>query len=117
MIAAANELGGDFKFNIDMNTGIPLGTGEFVREVVSDYLIEMFAVWSQAAIGYGERSSSASSYLSPDVLKRSNLHVLVNTRVSRLVPSYGNEFRKVEFTDNTGIGVHYSFTPFSPLDF
>jgi len=29
VIAAANELGGNFKFNIDMNTGIPLGTGGF----------------------------------------------------------------------------------------
>lgn len=26
VIAAANELGGDFQFNIDMNSGTPLGT-------------------------------------------------------------------------------------------
>lgn len=29
VFAAADELGGEFKFNLDMNDGNPLGTGEF----------------------------------------------------------------------------------------
>ncbi|KAJ3565821.1 hypothetical protein NP233_g7394 [Leucocoprinus birnbaumii] len=86
-IAAANELGGDFKFNLDMNSGSPLGT-----------------VWFQGTIGNGERSSSATSYLTDDVLSRSNLHVLLDTRAIRLIAS-GNTsstpaFRQVELSSN-----------------
>lgn len=29
VIAAADELGGEFEFNLDMNSGYPLGTGAY----------------------------------------------------------------------------------------
>lgn len=43
----------------------------------------------QHTIGQGERSSAATSYLTADVLGRSNLHVLLNSRTTKLVPSKG----------------------------
>ena len=46
-----------------------------------------------------KRSSAATSYLAPQYLERKNLHVLVNTRVTRLfeVGDEGLDFRGVEF--------------------
>ncbi|KAF9447243.1 GMC oxidoreductase [Macrolepiota fuliginosa MF-IS2] len=70
VIAAANELSGDYEFNIDMNSGRPLGT-----------------VWFQGTIGNGERSSSATSYLTTRVLNRPNLHVVLNTLTTGITPS------------------------------
>ncbi|KAG2004468.1 aryl-alcohol oxidase [Coprinopsis cinerea AmutBmut pab1-1] len=67
---AATELGGDFSWNVDFNSGDPLGTG-----------------WAQFTIGNGERSSAATSYLAPSYLKRKNLHVLVNHRVTKVAPT------------------------------
>ncbi|KAF5349565.1 hypothetical protein D9756_008826 [Leucocoprinus leucothites] len=88
VIAAADELGGDFKFNLDMNSGNPLGTG-----------------WFQGTIGHGERSSSATSYLPDDVLNRPNLHVLLNTKTTRLIASSYFQpgtptFKEVELSSN-----------------
>ncbi|TFK24009.1 pyranose dehydrogenase [Coprinopsis marcescibilis] len=81
----ARELGGDFKPILDMNSGKPLGTS-----------------WLQCTIGDGERSSAATAYLGRSVLNRPNLHVVVNTRVTRVLPSsargnnYVLSFRTVE---------------------
>ncbi|KAF5316280.1 hypothetical protein D9619_006818 [Psilocybe cf. subviscida] len=50
----------EFPFNLDYNSGSPLGIG---------------------------RSSSATSYLGPQFMKRPNLHVLLNTEVSRVLSS------------------------------
>ncbi|TFK24010.1 aryl-alcohol oxidase [Coprinopsis marcescibilis] len=66
----AQDLGGDFSPILDMNGGKPRGTS-----------------WLQCIVGGGERSSSASSYLTTSVLARRNLHVAVNTRVTRVIPS------------------------------
>ncbi|KAG6855538.1 hypothetical protein H0H87_001394 [Tephrocybe sp. NHM501043] len=41
--------------------------------------------WTQSTIGGGVRSSSATSYLGPNFLTRENLHVLVNSQVSRIL--------------------------------
>lgn len=41
--------------------------------------------WGQFTIKDGERSSSATSYLAPQFAKRENLHVLLNSRVSRVL--------------------------------
>ncbi|KAG6916121.1 hypothetical protein DXG01_008352 [Tephrocybe rancida] len=60
-------LGGDFRFNLDQNSGKSLGLG-----------------WVQTTINGHARSSSATSYLAPRFLKRPNLHVLLNVQVSRL---------------------------------
>ncbi|KAF4610035.1 hypothetical protein D9613_010642 [Agrocybe pediades] len=87
MLATANQLKGDFVFNLDMNSGTPLGTG-----------------WQQATAGHGERSSAATGYLSAAVRARPNLHILLETRVTRILKSSGpgTAFRTVEFTSGAG---------------
>ncbi|KAI9451433.1 aryl-alcohol-oxidase from pleurotus Eryingii [Lactarius psammicola] len=57
----------EFPFNQDMNSGNPLGIG-----------------WAQLAIGGGQRSSASTSYLTP-VLSRSNLDILINTQVTKVI--------------------------------
>ncbi|KAF5388752.1 hypothetical protein D9757_004771 [Collybiopsis confluens] len=83
-LKASKELGGIFSFNLDYNSGHPLGFS-----------------WAQFTIGHGTRDSAATSYLAPKFLQRQNLHVLVNARVSRLLQtsSYSDapEFLRVEF--------------------
>ncbi|CAK5262156.1 unnamed protein product [Mycena citricolor] len=73
----------DFPFNLDMNSGVPLGFG---------YL--------QSSVGGGERSSSATGYL--DSLRRKNLHVLIGARATVLSQPYRTNgkpgFRGVDFT-------------------
>ncbi|KAF7777703.1 CAZyme family AA3 [Agaricus bisporus var. burnettii] len=88
VFAAADELGGNFKFNLDMNDGKPLGTA-----------------WMQGTNGGGKRSSSATAYLTREVLGRTNLHVLLNTRITRIqrsnIPSFdGPEIGSVEAFGN-----------------
>ncbi|GLB35186.1 putative aryl-alcohol oxidase [Lyophyllum shimeji] len=71
----------EFPLNLDMNSGYLLGLG-----------------WLQATIKGGSRSSSATSYLGPDFINRPNLHVLLNTRVTRVLSSTRDRtFRTVEF--------------------
>ena len=62
------ELADEFPFNLDMNSGNPLGVG-----------------WLQSTIGHGVRSSAATAFLGQDTLARKNLDVLIGTRVTRLV--------------------------------
>jgi choline dehydrogenase-like flavoprotein len=66
--ATVNELPSTFPYQIDMNAGNPIGVG-YVQESVGD----------------GQRSSSATSYLAPPFLKRSNLAVLVNAEATKLI--------------------------------
>ncbi|KAJ8497096.1 hypothetical protein ONZ45_g12198 [Pleurotus djamor] len=61
----------EFPFNLDVNSGKPLGVGWHPSTVSSD----------------GRRASSATSYLAPHFLARSNLHVLTNHHVTRLLPN------------------------------
>ncbi|KAJ7489579.1 alcohol oxidase [Mycena latifolia] len=68
VIQATKELPEEFPFNLDMNSGKPLGIG-----------------WVQSTIGHGKRSSSASSYLATEFARRANLHVLLHAQVSTLV--------------------------------
>ncbi|KAJ7242906.1 glucose dehydrogenase short protein [Mycena rebaudengoi] len=68
VIQTTKELPDDFPFNLDMNSGKPLGLG-----------------WLQSTIGDGTRSSSATSYLAAKYVQRQNLHVLLEAQVSRLV--------------------------------
>ncbi|KAJ7323935.1 pyranose dehydrogenase [Mycena albidolilacea] len=68
VIQTTKELPDDFPFNLDMNSGKPLGIG-----------------WLQYTIGNGERSSSATGYLKPQVIQRPNLDVLLHAQVSKLV--------------------------------
>ncbi|KAJ7468292.1 alcohol oxidase [Mycena galericulata] len=74
VIQATKELPQEYPFNLDMNSGKPLGIG-----------------WLQSTIGGGQRSSSATSYLAPQVADRGNLHVLLHAQVTKLVdPSYSS---------------------------
>ncbi|KAJ7256909.1 aryl-alcohol oxidase [Mycena rebaudengoi] len=56
----------------DYNSGKPIGIG-----------------WLQSNTGGGERHSAANSYLSAEFLQRSNLHVVVNTEVARIIGDDG----------------------------
>ncbi|KAK7055880.1 mitochondrial choline dehydrogenase [Favolaschia claudopus] len=87
VIATTKENSSAFPWNVDINSGRPLGVGLL-----------------QATIDGGQRSSAATSYLAPDIISRSNLHVLVNSRVTKLIQT-GDEngkpvFRTVEITQN-----------------
>ncbi|KAJ7282840.1 aryl-alcohol-oxidase from pleurotus Eryingii [Mycena rebaudengoi] len=73
----------EFPFNLDMNSGNQLGVG-----------------WLQSTIKDGSRSSSATSYLAPQYINRPNLHVLLNARVTRILPTNANAFRTVEFVQD-----------------
>ncbi|KAF8160225.1 aryl-alcohol oxidase [Mycena galopus ATCC 62051] len=68
VIQTTRELPEEFPFNLDYNSGEPLGVG-----------------WLQSTIGGGKRSSSATSYLAPKFIQRENLHVLLHAQVLRLV--------------------------------
>ncbi|KAJ7157766.1 aryl-alcohol oxidase [Mycena filopes] len=85
IIATTQELPELFPYNEDMNSGRPLGLG-----------------WVQATIKGGQRSSAATSYLSPAFMSRPNLHVLVNSRATRIIQTGVDQgkpaFRAVEFT-------------------
>ncbi|KAI0770376.1 alcohol oxidase [Fomes fomentarius] len=81
---ASRQLSKQFPFNLDYNSGNTIGFS-----------------WSQSTIHHGRRVTSATSYLA-QALHRSNLDIVVNTRVTRLI-SVGNvsgqpDFRGVEFT-------------------
>ncbi|KAJ7197069.1 hypothetical protein B0H12DRAFT_1330199 [Mycena haematopus] len=79
IIKTTTELSG-YPFNLDMNSGSPLGIG-----------------WGQVTIKNGSRSSSATSYLAPKFLARPNLHVLLNARVTRVLKTSSGAVRTVEF--------------------
>ncbi|KAJ7248207.1 aryl-alcohol-oxidase from pleurotus Eryingii [Mycena haematopus] len=79
VIQTTKELPETFPFNLDANSGKPLGLG-----------------WLQSTIGDGMRSSSATSYLAPEFIKRDNLHVLLHAQVSQLV-DVSNVGGKVSF--------------------
>ncbi|KAJ6457961.1 aryl-alcohol oxidase precursor [Mycena sanguinolenta] len=87
VIATTQEFPDDFPFNLDMNSGRPLGLG-----------------WPQQTIGGPARSSGATSYLASQFLARTNLHVLTNTMVTKLVQTGTNggkpAFRSVQYTQS-----------------
>ncbi|KAJ7318137.1 pyranose dehydrogenase [Mycena albidolilacea] len=68
VLQTTKELPDIFPFNLDANSGKPLGLG-----------------WLQSTIGHGMRSSSATSYLAPEFIRRENLHVLLHAQVAQLV--------------------------------
>ncbi|KAF9258134.1 aryl-alcohol oxidase-like protein [Marasmius fiardii PR-910] len=73
VLRTTQELPKEFPFNLDYNSGFHLGIG-----------------WSMTTILHGERSSSATSYLAPNYAARPNLHVVLNTRVTRVLSSKTN---------------------------
>ncbi|TFK73870.1 alcohol oxidase [Pluteus cervinus] len=68
MVIATTTEDPEFPFNIDINSGSPLGVG-----------------WAMATVSGGVRSSSATSYFRP-FSNRPNLDLLLNMRVTRVLP-------------------------------
>ncbi|KAJ7641333.1 aryl-alcohol oxidase precursor [Roridomyces roridus] len=92
LLQTTKELPSEFPFNLDMNSGNPLGVG-----------------WAQSTIdSLGQRSSSATSYLGPKYIDRPNLHVLVHAQVSRLVQTAQSPatFKAVEFKQGNTTTLH-----------
>ncbi|KXN88670.1 Glucose dehydrogenase [FAD, quinone] [Leucoagaricus sp. SymC.cos] len=79
MLNTTNELSKEFPFLLDVNSGRPLGIG-----------------WGQTTVEHGFRSSAATSYIAN---ARNNVHVLLQTRITRVLPvdKERRDFRKVEF--------------------
>ncbi|KAF7366526.1 Alcohol oxidase [Mycena sanguinolenta] len=90
----SQELSDLFPFNLDYNSGFPLGVG-----------------WQQSTIKHGTRSSSFTSYLGPGFIGRPNLHVLINAQATRIIQTRQNpkEFLTVEFAQ-TRHGPRYQLT-------
>ncbi|KAF7376524.1 Aryl-alcohol oxidase [Mycena sanguinolenta] len=83
VIQTTTELA-EFPFNLDMNSGYPLGIG-----------------WQQQTVKNGSRSSSATSYFAPQFISRPNLQVLLHARVTRVLQTNSNNtFRTVEFVQD-----------------
>ncbi|KAG7450013.1 alcohol oxidase [Guyanagaster necrorhizus] len=95
VIQVTEELPEEFPFNLDYNSGYHLGIG-----------------WHQKTIGNGTRSSSETSYLAPEYIERENLHVLVDSHVTRILMTNGSTdddkpyFDAVEFTQDAGKTMH-----------
>ncbi|KAJ3520042.1 hypothetical protein NMY22_g12921 [Coprinellus aureogranulatus] len=81
---ASKQLGPDFKFNLDHNNGTELGLS-----------------WNQFTVGGGKRSSSSTAYLSEHYLSRKNLHVVLNTHATRILPHHNGPFRSRDPTFET----------------
>ncbi|KAK0493186.1 aryl-alcohol oxidase-like protein [Armillaria luteobubalina] len=95
VIQVTKELPDEFPFNLDYNSGYHLGIG-----------------WHQKTVGNGTRSSSEASYLGPEYINRENLHVLVDSHVTRILVANGSNmdqkpyFDSVEFTQDAGKTMH-----------
>ncbi|KAF5350327.1 hypothetical protein D9758_012818 [Tetrapyrgos nigripes] len=78
-----------FKYTVDMNAGDSLGFG-----------------YNQVTAGGGARTTSATAYLHPALNSRSNIDLLINTRVTRLLQSSTSGstpvFGKVEVAQKAG---------------
>ncbi|PPQ93564.1 hypothetical protein CVT25_005556 [Psilocybe cyanescens] len=73
VLQVPSQLPDQFPFLLDMNSGRPLGLGKSTPSIIP--------------IGNGTRSSSATAYLSKMFTSRPNLHVLLNTKVKRILSS------------------------------
>ncbi|KAF9034468.1 aryl-alcohol oxidase-like protein [Hymenopellis radicata] len=89
VIATTQELSDEFPLNPDYNSGNMLGVS-----------------WMHSTIGGPFRSSSATAYLEPALKKRSNLDLLYNTQVTRIIQTGTSDddlplFTQVEFARNS----------------
>ncbi|TFK19656.1 pyranose dehydrogenase [Coprinopsis marcescibilis] len=91
-LASANAQSDEFPFNIDQNSGFPIGLSD--------------KAYMQSTIGNGERSSAASAYLDADIRKRPNLSIVVNTYTTRVLPVHEGarrlDIRSVEVAPRDG---------------
>ncbi|KAJ2919058.1 hypothetical protein MD484_g1337, partial [Candolleomyces efflorescens] len=91
IIQSTQQVGGEFPFNLDPNSGSPIGV-----------------TWNQNTIGNGERSSSATAYLTPEIRRRPNLDIVINTLATKVLPvdqegfSGQLDMRKVELAHRSG---------------
>ncbi|KAG5636888.1 hypothetical protein H0H81_006507 [Sphagnurus paluster] len=88
VITATQQLGGEYAYNQDINSGMPLGIG-----------------WGTGTVLHGQRSSAATAYLAPKFLERPNLTVLLDVQVSRIIQTANGTtpaFRGVEFRQGNG---------------
>ncbi|KAI0674672.1 aryl-alcohol oxidase-like protein [Trametes maxima] len=92
VIATTSQLSSEFPFNLDMNSGNPLGVGEYYLA----YLTSL-AGWLQSTIGHGVRSSAATAFLTDETLSRKNLDVLIGTRVTRLIRTQHSSYSAPTF--------------------
>ncbi|KAF7368950.1 Pyranose dehydrogenase 3 [Mycena venus] len=86
VLQATKELSDDFPFNLDTNSGSPLGVG-----------------WLQQTNGGGERSTAATAYLTSDVQQRPNLHILLNAQAFKVLANKTADqvvFNGVQFSHN-----------------
>ncbi|TFK37862.1 aryl-alcohol oxidase-like protein [Crucibulum laeve] len=88
VISASKELGEEFKFNLDVQSGDMVGISV-----------------AQSTIGStSKRSSSATGYLN-SIFQRKNLDILIQTQVTKLLPSNSNSkipsFQTVQFAQNS----------------
>ncbi|KAJ7693418.1 hypothetical protein B0H17DRAFT_1132569 [Mycena rosella] len=83
-----------------MNSGYQLGIGADDTNDDLPHLIICWPGWAQATIRKGLRSSSATSYLAPQFIGRSNLHVLLNAQVTHVLQTSTEAFRTVEFAQD-----------------
>jgi len=111
VIQATREMPGEFPFVKDMNSGNHLGIGEFTCPRTIAWMLTMLIGWTQSTIKDGVRSSSATAYLAPQYAQRPNLCVLLNTRVTRVLPSNPHSsgrhphFQTVEFVREADIAI------------
>ena len=108
VIAAAAEpaFASAFPFQQDMNTG---NTVRFItiapRKIPSvnfRFGEKIGLGWVQGAIGNGQRSSSATTYVGPDYINRQNLHILLHAHATKVLEATGPDtaiptFNVVEF--------------------
>ncbi|KAF5334168.1 hypothetical protein D9758_014833 [Tetrapyrgos nigripes] len=86
VIRTTEELKHDFPFNHDMNSGFHLGIG-----------------WQVSTIRNGSRSSAATSYMASQYANRKNLDVVLNTKVTRVIPEANSTtFKTVEYVSTSG---------------
>lgn len=87
VINTAKQVGGRFPFNEDFNAGDMIGFGTVLSSYISIYLMKHHCLgFVQNSIGFSKRSSAATAYLVP-VLNRTNLDVVIHTRVTKLYSS------------------------------
>ncbi|KAJ7214816.1 aryl-alcohol-oxidase from pleurotus Eryingii, partial [Mycena pura] len=80
-----------YPYNLDFNAGDGTGIG-----------------WLETSVGNGMRTTSASAYLQPAVNTRSNLDVLINTQVTKLVMTATKTAAKTAIKTFRGVQVAQS---------
>lgn len=105
-LGSTKELPKLFAYQTDMNAGDPIGVGMASPFPLSDLADSMYSRlgWAPEAVSNGTRSSSATSYLTPAILSRPNLSVLLHAQATKLVRTGTREgrplFGAVEFARN-----------------